>query len=605
MSYRHVQEHKEIKIRNILIDRSWRYVKEVADFQIERILIQKRTDRGTINELKNFALEILIFFQNLMKSAIDFNDLDSLKLFVSAHNELFKGFHPSQDMENVDHIDLFLQKMSLDEAGKATLTAKRELQQIRENAENAISMRKKVVVFALSAWILRRLEADRDSEFLRNALLTLKGYGFGSSLDELTDVFLSSMGTDESGHLGWEWWELNTRKQGVTYRLDFSDFLQKTYVVGLLSIYQPGQALPVSRSLSGYATGGQSKIRQALHEIQTNYSEWEWTLPAGAIDKIPALLQALDGLELKQKETEELVLMAAPLSEEKVVSFKDNFQKGYGNFAGLFALCDREKIIKNKLDTVPSLKEIPAWGFNEVFDKEAFIKDAPSDYGHIAEQYGEAMARDENGSFLSAMADGLEKFPSEEVDLSRLPGLIKDAIQKLRERGIEKISVITSLDYSDLELQKATDEFLPSWHKDCPKDDNPGYIGILKLATERQVPIFRPTLRPEEKTLKGIVCVCSIPKLGHATYFSAAADTSERSHCRGKFFIKVIDLNADHGERNKLVAANPPWLATYPDKERYLKKRSILMIFERLQIDFRSGREAGYVIKVKRTDDKD
>ena len=598
MTYRYAQENASIKIKGILIDRSWRYLKELADYRIERLLNKKHIDEHAIKDLKHFALEILVVFQNLMRSAIDFNDSASLKLFASAQNDLFNHFHPSQDIENVERIELFLQRLSMDSNATSRLKDKMQIQQAKEEAEKAILERKRVILFGLQAWVLRYVDKNQHTDDHRTAMATLSGHLAGLSSQEITDVFVSSMNVEESGRLGWEWWELETRPSGVTHRMEFSDYLQKLYAIYLLRIYRADQALPRSHYLAGLVHGTQSKIRQMLEEIRTDYSRWEWMLPSGSSDRVSSLLASFDLMEEAQKAAEDKELIAAPLSKNKVIAFENGFLKGYERFSGLHALLQKASAIKYDLDTMPNLQAVPAWGFNEVFDKEAFVEDAVADYDGIAEQYGETMARDENANFLASLSRGLENYSSDKQQLSGLPGLVKLMSEKLRTRGVDCPAILTSLDYSDLALLKATDEFIPSHSKKCPKDSTAGYIGVFKYSNENIIPVYSPPLRPDETTLKGIVCVCSLAKLGTATYYSAATNSAEKAYCRGKFMIKVIDLNANEAERMKLLAANPPWLSTYPDKEGYLRKRTILMIFERLKVDFTSAQTAGYVINI-------
>ena len=597
--YSHIVTKPNLEIRNALLDRAWRYVMEVADYHIERILTKKETDQQLVQDRKDFALELLMVFQTLMKTAVDHGDIKALDLFESKLMDCFKRFTPSLDMNNLKRIDLLLYAVNIDPQTKTALAKMRELQKVREEAETEINTRKRLILFGLTAWVLRLHNRDASNAVHREILQSLSHHLYTSSIDELTVVFLKSMEVDDSRDLGWDWWELETRGLGTTHRMDTSDFLQKVYVIGLLKLLKPGDKLPASRHLADLVGNDKGTIRLFLDQIKAKPETWQWILPQDYESKIAHLFKVFDDLVTTQKSNENKEIMNATLSSSKITEFTKAFLKGYADFSGLFFLIHRSGIIHFELNSIVDNKMFPAWGFNQIFDKEAFVEAGICNYGTVAEQYGQAMAQDENNSFLSALSENLQNFNPDPQELSSLPIMIRDAAKRLREQGVKPNCLITTLNFSDLDILREADDFIPSWDKDCPVDKTPGYLGVYKLQDKWLIPAYDARLRRQDSRPKGTICLCDIKLVGQATYYSPALDPEESGSCIDKFLFRVVDLNGNGVEREKILAADPPWLSAHPNKNEYLRMKVELMIFERLSIDFRNAKAAGYVFHLR------
>jgi hypothetical protein len=67
-------------------------------------------------------------------------------------------------------------------------------------------------------------------------------------------------------------------------------------------------------------------------------------------------------------------------------------------------------------------------------------------------------------------------------------------------------------------------------------------------------------------------------------------------------YIKVTDLNADDARRETLLGENPAWLNEQADKNRYLRARVVLNIYEKFHVQV-LDRSAGLAWEVALEDD--
>lgn len=593
--YKYVLNNPDTPLKEYLIDRSWRHLRELADFSVERNLREKSTDVYSTNNYTDFGLEVLVPFQDLMKLAIDHRDLSSLKLFYSKLIDRFKNYTPSLDSNSVEWIDLALRNVSAESEEAIALRQARVIQAIKEESEAKIKERKKVIIFGLMQWTLRSFEKTWDDPVLKDMLAVLIGNLSGSSVMELTSAFLKSMETEDSERLGWSWWEIDTRTEGTVRRMDTSDYLQKVYTLTLLSAFKGNNTIekfPASRRLVDFVQGNQSKVRAFLNEIEAHPQRWQWLLPSDFLKRIPPLLQTFDETEKIVKIIEDKEISQAKISGIKMDEFKRDFFQDFERHASMFTIAKNADILRIELDT-SGPKEITSWGYNQLFSKEAFIDNARVHYTDVGGLFGRGVARDENAKYIFDLAGHSRNYSEEVQDLSKLSEIIREVIQNLGGAGIVPNCIITTLDHSDIDSLDSAGDFTRSWGR----DQIPGFVGMFNMRKDWSIPIYAPFIEMENDKLKGIVCITEINKAGEAIYYSPAINLSDRPFCNKQFLIKVVDLNEDNAERIRILQANPPWLAEHTDKEGYLRGRVVVKIAERLKIDLSSAKNAGYVIR--------
>ena len=78
-------------LKDYLVDRSWRWLKEISFFYIESQLRKNSLDERKLKKLKDFGIYLFVVFQKLLKKAFENRDLDSFKKFIWGVQELFRS----------------------------------------------------------------------------------------------------------------------------------------------------------------------------------------------------------------------------------------------------------------------------------------------------------------------------------------------------------------------------------------------------------------------------------------------------------------------------------------------------------------------------------
>jgi hypothetical protein len=170
--YQHSRSVEAPRLREFLSDRATRYLKELADYHIEPQLRRKRLAPDILSDYGDFALELLVVFQSLMKVALDTSDQAALGKLLSEFREIFERYAPDEETSNLTYYDAVLAQPNLSDAQRKDMQAARERQKSREEVQGRIRGRKNQIVFGLSSWAYRRWEAA-PSDISRGLLVTL------------------------------------------------------------------------------------------------------------------------------------------------------------------------------------------------------------------------------------------------------------------------------------------------------------------------------------------------------------------------------------------------------------------------------------------------
>lgn len=160
------------RLQGFLSDRATQYLKELAEFHIEPQLRRKNHDQDVILDYGDFALELLVVFQSLLKSALDAADQTALDALLAEFREIFQRYLPAQETKNLAYYDEILGQPTLSEVQREGMKSDRERQKSREEVQRRITERKGQIIFGLSSWAVRRWEADPSASNSR-LLLTL------------------------------------------------------------------------------------------------------------------------------------------------------------------------------------------------------------------------------------------------------------------------------------------------------------------------------------------------------------------------------------------------------------------------------------------------
>ncbi len=140
--------------------------------------------------------------------------------------------------------------------------------------------------------------------------------------------------------------------------------------------------------------------------------------------------------------------------------------------------------------------------------------------------------------------------------------------------------------------------FISSYRLDCPKTafhGSPGFAGVFRWR-DKHVPVFR--LFIQEQNLQNKALLLDLPRFAKWDHYVPMEAEEEQQYISDFLYIKVTDLNADDARRETLIRENPRWLNEQPDKDRFLRARVILNIYEKFRIQLldRSASSAWDVI---------
>jgi hypothetical protein len=127
--------------------------------------------------------------------------------------------------------------------------------------------------------------------------------------------------------------------------------------------------------------------------------------------------------------------------------------------------------------------------------------------------------------------------------------------------------------------------FVAKYNKDCPKtrfNDLEAFSGILKLGG-REIPAFRIFTQVPDLTDR--VLLTELPRFARWQQYAPIESADDADYVSEFVYIRIVDLNVDDAKREALLQANPPWLENQPNKERYLRKRVVVNVYEKYQIE--------------------
>lgn len=515
--YRLSQEAKNPKVKEFLIDRSWRYLKEMADFYIEAELEKKRP----INELENFrdfGVDIMQTFQSLLKESFTQRDVKSFELFTNAVAKLFDRFKPSEEYPSATTYEGFLKRDNIDPAEKIELQEKLSRQQVLENLEKEIKQRKKELFFGISGWILDKLiQKDFADETLQK-FWEITDRHLPADLKELIDIYQTVHSFETEGFWGWDWWEMEGQPEGVASSIDVSgkfDWLFCVKALALIKNLTKEQILAIKidpkRDLIYLIEKEDSAIKSKLNQIVQNKEKWLNIIPAESFDKIDYLKSLLNTIVQEQESKEQDLLATSILDLAKVEDFYHYFSSAFSKTAGIrafFRLC--KSYFEYKRQTK---KDIKQWGFNQLDDKAAFIKDWYVNYSDWGKHYGEELASAENLRLFKEMSKDLPVFNPKAGDLN---GKITEAVEHLKKKKFRPSLLITTAYPSEFYRAESKDgKFIPHYQVGNSKFKGMGgFIGVFKYKN-REIPVIEARGRLKDQQEE--ICIFDLDKYANLT----------------------------------------------------------------------------------------
>jgi hypothetical protein len=126
-----------------------------------------------------------------------------------------------------------------------------------------------------------------------------------------------------------------------------------------------------------------------------------------------------------------------------------------------------------------------------------------------------------------------------------------------------------------------------------------GFSGVLNCQ-DRHIPVF--DLFIHEPDLQNMAMLVDLPRFARWDQYVPMDEQEDHLYISEFLYVRVADLNADDERREALIRENPPWLQAEAHKERFLRQRVVLNIYEKFKVQVLDP-SASMAWKVTRTND--
>lgn len=579
------KDKPDSEVKSFMIERSWRYLKELSDFHIEPQL-KDRDNEVSLTDLKeyeDFAIYLFKIFQTLLKSAFDYKDLSTFKVILNEFSRLYRHFEPENEHPNATYLEQSLVWAKSDEE-KTDIQNKLTFQRAQEASAEKIRLAKEQVFFGLASKIFDKYKQKSDSEPLKNFFDAVSSY-IPTDTARLTTVFNSSRSFNTEDRWGWDDWEMVA--DGEVHSIDVHGKLDQLYCVIALQILKNQNAqqiaqinIPPSRDLAFLSEErpGANNLTVILNSIESNPEQWSFVLGEAERAKVETFKNILKKAREEQEKNEEEYLKTVKIDPDKLKEFRDKIKESFYQSGYLRPILKEFGIYKDSISETPD-KNISSWGYNQIDEKAAFIKDWYVHYSGWGENYGRGMASSEDQLIFERMVEGA----GSKKDVIK-QDVISEIEKVLNENKFNNPIALQTLDHMyEYDYLQKSDLFVSRYTRDCPKtkvDSSHGYKGILKIAGQN-VPVVDIFVRKKE--LKNKVIVTDLSNFGVLNQYSPIDKVEDKECGYDIFFIRVTDLNQDDQRRQKIIDDNPTWLQEHENKEGYLRQKALINLYQKFE----------------------
>jgi hypothetical protein len=533
------------------------------------------------DEAVESALYAYKVYQGLLKNASDRKDVSSFREAFTGFFSLFDMYIEKPEGQSVEIIEMQLAHVD-DENERISLRSQLEKQRTYRDTRARLKRARSQVVFALAARLLDQfLKQPGDTDM--NELFNIAMAQLPANLKDLT-LLLASLESDPATDWGWDWWDLPA--DGKVHSIDTHSKPNQLYGVAALRLLAgmskdalTSLHLPHSHTLAFLADPkNEQGLVATLNSMKANSKKWPDVLSRKQIAMIPVLLELLGKARLDHERAEEDQIIAAPLDPEKVASFKTNVVDAVRRFGRLRSVFEKYGALSIQSEQVG--ETIPSWGYNQIDEKGAYVSDTHTSYVGWGEAYGRGLGQTEDHRAFTTMIEGADEKVS-----AKQKNLLRMIEERVMTSKFDSPIILQSVGTLGLSQLYSNDVFIPQFHKDCPHTGLTGldgFRGVFKFK-DITLPILDVFVRGED--VKGRVVICDLANFVRWDQYPPIDEVDEDRHVVDFVFIRVRDLNSDDELRNKILSETPSWLKDIEDKERYLRSRVTVNIFEKLKIE--------------------
>ncbi|MDR4516856.1 MAG: hypothetical protein MRK00_05635 [Nitrosomonas sp.] len=562
-------------IKQFLVDRSWRYIKELCDYYLESSLKKETLTIEEIKSYEGFSIHLIFIFQNLLKMSFDNNDIESFEKFKLKVSTLFEHSHFFRNYSDVRRWDYEIKNKKITEEERISIEEKRNVAIAREVLWKNIESRRKQMLFGIATFVFDQFQKSKEDELLSKFFNSINST-VPNDLIELTRLFQECHSFEVEDFWNWNWWE--TRPDEGVHSIQVLEKLEKFYAVKSLMLLTKKSeeeikrmVLPTSRDFV-FLVEGSRDLMVILKNIEEHPEDWQFVLNQNANTKVTAfralLLQAKDA----QEEIERKIKIETAPSSKIISNFENDVVKAYYENEQTLTLFKHLKRFRDLSETGINEKGKSRFGINTVDDKAAFFEDWYVSYGKWGENYGRNIATGADSSVLNKIAEKAETINIDMLD-SHL-----EKFDDLSEVVIVSTNIMT------VYLFEKNQKILPNWHKDAPKLGVKGFYGWYRL-NDKLVPIFEI----RHNTQNNYLFIINKNKFGTYVQQSPLNKDEDIGKIKDVFYFDINAFSEDQDLLDEFLDKPPKWLSEIGDRSeqrQHLLQRILITIFIRFDIDW-------------------
>ncbi|MBL4694916.1 hypothetical protein JKY72_06130 [Candidatus Gracilibacteria bacterium] len=550
---------KELKV--FLVDRSWRYLKELVDYTL---LPKFRYEGGGVEEedivfYRDFFIEVVKTFQFLMKRSFKEYELESFRVFLSKVSSLLR--------EEVSEYSLSVVKEELSsEVGE---DKKRQLKNRVEKMEALISIKKAIedMLFGFTAWVLQKSKIDIEA---RPYLLELEK-NLPTKVVRLSEILTDLL--DGGGKdWGWDSWDI-IPDTGMGQLIPTFDNLRELFCFKLLKIFhkdvvEEGYVEKMAQlGVTWRHLAAKEGLIKIIEKMSIDGDLWEELGVEGLDGSKVAVEEVLERVLIERKRIDVEYVKSAAISDDKIEEFKKDFLKTMESVLSVNDVFENIGIYNGKLEKP---KRLPRrFGINEVLNKDSFIEENVVHRVGLSSYYARSVVVGKNTRIIQKLIGNSACIKPEELN-EKVKGISGEKVFITDQAGIYRFF-------------RKQPSFVFSG-----KNKEHVFRGTFKLGREK-IKVFEVDFISEQ----GVVLLLDTAKINEFSQCNPVKTGTEE--LLGDSSFKLEAFSDSKRLRNSFLNKPPEWLREKGDRqvqEDFLLGSVTLRILQSYR--FKLSKKAGY-----------
>ncbi len=415
--------------------------------------------------IAGFMMGSALIYSELLKRAYDARDL-------GAFSDVGKALASQYSTLDI-HIDGVLSA----ESNAAFAAAQRA--QLSE-----IEKYQLLAFFGIGSWILHG--ATNSEISAPEATNYIASIPYDSSLEDLTRLYYESREQRTIEAFRWDRWEMAKFPEGRVVSIDCRFSHSRFFCFWALKLLETMSddaiariTLPHDRSLK---YSGRDEIMGMLDSFESNAKLSSPLIGRAALDKIPVLRSLIFQALAAYEDAEIDNLIDAPLDDDKVAKFKEDFVSRWRDMATMRSLFRR----MGTYTTEPLLEEKTLFiGFNKFDHKELYAQDQSIANSGWGANYGRPVADAENEQALSMLSNSIKPVNDAPMNPKSALQAVSKAIKELTGNGFSPSLILLTDGW-------CLDSVLHSESDYKPSPTNPvGSNGAESMGLLSEIPVYR------------------------------------------------------------------------------------------------------------------